>query len=107
MANLDNYDWYCDECNARLNNQSGFSADCGTWTCTECGELNYIDEGEILDENEYNDFEESGFDSYNEYVNDRDSSEKISVDDAALIWRSHGKDEDYMFGYTEDELENH
>lgn len=33
-------------------------------------------------------------------------SEAISVSDAALIWRSHGKDEDYMFGYTEEELEN-
>jgi len=28
------------------------------------------------------------------------------VYDAALIWASHGKDEDYMFGYTEDELED-
>ena len=33
-------------------------------------------------------------------------SEAISVSDVALIWRSHGKDEDYMFGYTEEELEN-
>ena len=31
--------------------------------------------------------------------------ESLSVDDAALIWASNGKDEDYMFGYTEDELE--
>lgn len=30
----------------------------------------------------------------------------LSVHDAALIWLSHGKDEDYMFGYTEDELED-
>ena len=33
-------------------------------------------------------------------------SEGLSVSDAAAIWRSHGKDEDYMFGYTEEELEN-
>ena len=37
-----------DECNAYLNEQSGFDADCGTWTCKECGYLNYIDENEIL-----------------------------------------------------------
>lgn len=27
------------------------------------------------------------------------------VYDAALAWLSHGKDEDYMFGYSEEELE--
>lgn len=30
----------------------------------------------------------------------------ISVYDAALIWASSGKDEDYTFGYSEEELEN-
>jgi hypothetical protein len=28
------------------------------------------------------------------------------VYDAAQIWASNGKDEDYMFGYSEDELED-
>lgn len=32
--------------------------------------------------------------------------ETISVEEAALIWASHGKDEDYTFGYTEEELED-
>ena len=32
--------------------------------------------------------------------------ESISVYEAAEIWASHGKDEDYMFGYTEEELED-
>lgn len=31
--------------------------------------------------------------------------EALSVDDAAMIWASNGKDEDYTFGYTEEELE--
>ena len=106
MKNLSNYDWYCDKCNTLLNNQIGFDVNCGTWNCTECGEINYINEYEILDDYEINDFKKSGFDSYNDYVNDRDSSEAISVNDAAMIWRSHGKDEDYMFGYSEEELEN-
>lgn len=35
-----------------------------------------------------------------------DDSESLSVYDAAGIWASHGKDEDYMFGYSEEELEN-
>ena len=37
---------------------------------------------------------------------DEDDEESLSVYDAALIWMSNGKDEDYMFGYSEDELEN-
>ena len=32
------------------------------------------------------------------------SSERLSVYDAALIWQSYGMDEDYTFGYTEEEL---
>lgn len=30
--------------------------------------------------------------------------EALSLADAALIWKSRGMDEDYTFGYTEDEL---
>ena len=36
--------------------------------------------------------------------NEEESSERISVWDAADIWMSNGQDEDYMFGYTEKEL---
>lgn len=32
--------------------------------------------------------------------------ESLSVYDAADIWMSSGMDEDYMFGYSEDELRN-
>ncbi len=35
-----------------------------------------------------------------------DDNERLSVWDAAEIWASNGKDEDYMFGYTEEELED-
>ncbi len=41
---------------------------------------------------------------YDDYM--EDSTESYSVHDAALAWLSSGKDEDYMFGYTEEELEN-
>jgi len=37
---------------------------------------------------------------------DDDESEEISVWEAADIWASNGKDEDYMFGYSEEELED-
>ena len=37
---------------------------------------------------------------------DEDDSERLSVWEAAEIWSSNGKDEDYMFGHTEEELEN-
>lgn len=46
----------------------------------------------------------SGYDSYED--DDDDDGETLSVYDAALIWASNGKDEDYMFGYTEEELED-
>lgn len=42
----------------------------------------------------------------NDDYDDEDSDENISVYDAADIWASNGKDEDYMFGYTEEELED-
>jgi len=32
--------------------------------------------------------------------------DRLSVDDAAQIWLSHGKDEDYTFGYSEEDLED-
>lgn len=42
-----------------------------------------------------------------EYEDDEyDDVERLSVYDAAMIWLSNGKDEDYMFGYTEEELED-
>ena len=38
--------------------------------------------------------------------NDGSNEESLSVYDAAEIWASHGKDEDYTFGFSEDELED-
>ena len=48
-----------------------------------------------IEDDEYTEYDEDGF----------DDSEAISVDEAALIWASNGKDEDYTFGYSEYELE--
>ncbi len=32
--------------------------------------------------------------------------ESLSAHDAALIWASHGKDDDYSFGFNSEELES-
>ncbi len=48
----------------------------------------------------------------NELIEEEDEDDEdyegeyISVHDAALIWLSHGKDPDYTFGYSEEELED-
>lgn len=62
------------------------------------GEMDYIGEGDyecrICGE------------SYHDCDYDDDGSDEcLSVYDAADIWESYGRDEDYMFGYTEEELE--
>ena len=106
MKKLENYDWYCNCCNEYLNEQPGFTANNGTWTCTICGEINPISEDSILQGKELYDFENSGYESYNEYCSNVKENDGLSAYDAALIWLSHGKDEDYMFGYSEDELED-
>lgn len=47
-----------------------------------------------------------GFTYHDWEYDDDGSAESINVYDAALIWASKGRDEDYMFGYTEEELQN-
>ena len=48
-------DWYCDDCDAHLNNQAGFNTLSGSWTCTKCGWVNDVTENNILsgDEEEF------------------------------------------------------
>ena len=36
-----------------------------------------------------------------QFDEDEEETERLSVSDAAMIWRSNGEDEDYMFGYSE------
>ena len=43
-------DWYCDECDEYLNEQSGFSDQNDCWICTDCGYENSISAGAILSE---------------------------------------------------------
>ena len=44
-------------------------------------------------------------DDYDDYMDDEEGV-LISIYDAADIWASNGKDEDYTFGYSEEELED-
>lgn len=53
-----------------------------------------------------NDIEEWKCPVCGKYFDVDDDSESLSVYDAAVIWASHGKDEDYTFGFTEEELED-
>lgn len=105
-------DWYCDRCNAFLNVQDGFDDHLGTWECSECGYTNSISENDIVSErkalsiqrNQYKYF--LSYEYGDEDEDEDEYGERISVYDAALIWLSHGLDEDYTFGYTEEELED-
>lgn len=70
----------CSECGHRMRRvlDSWGNWDGETYCCDYCGGDDYAD----------------------------DDGESLSVYDAALIWASNGKDEDYTFGYSEDELED-
>ena len=46
-------DWYCDRCNAYLNDQPGFDDDHHyVWKCTECGHKNSISSDDIYESEE-------------------------------------------------------
>jgi len=42
------YDWYCDKCGVKMNNQYGFTATDDEWTCTECGHVNDVSDEYII-----------------------------------------------------------
>lgn len=82
--------WVCDNCYSAMEVvNEGFNRN--RVYCPQCGTEWYVDDDD-------------------EYINDDNEidngKEGLSVYEAALIWASNGKDEDYMFGYTEDELED-
>ena len=51
-------DWWCDNCNASLNEQLGFDDNYDEWECTECGYVNSISEDNIYESEE--EFRNSG-----------------------------------------------
>ena len=72
--------YYCDECETEMQ----LVAEENKLICLNCGSWEEISDEEIEE------FEGPG---------------GLNVEEAALIWASHGKDEDYMFGYSEEALE--
>ena len=42
-----NVTWYCDCCNAVMNDQPGFNTSTGKLECTECGEINDVSSNNI------------------------------------------------------------
>ena len=90
--------WYCDECGTVMNNQPGFNTSSGWWICAECGCGNDVTPKNVFDS-------EEDYQAARALKDDDDySSEALSVWDAADIWQSNGYDEDYTFGYSEEEL---
>jgi hypothetical protein len=67
--------------------------------CPNCGTYWFVD-----DNDEY--INDGSAWSPDDEDNQENEDEGLSVYEAALIWASKGKDEDYMFGYTEEELED-
>lgn len=56
-------DWYCDRCNAYLNDQPGFDDHKYTWKCKECGYKNSISSTNIFEsEDEFRNFMSSTID---------------------------------------------
>lgn len=43
-------DWYCDQCDASLNEQRGFDDQRDAWRCKNCGHTNSISADQILSE---------------------------------------------------------
>lgn len=52
MSRFPDVDWFCDRCNAHLNDQVGFHDEKYTWKCQECGHKNSISRDNIFDSQE-------------------------------------------------------
>ncbi len=97
-------EWFCDNCDASLDDQPGFDDSCGTWQCTQCGCMNTISDDYIFESQEdYHGWLDNQI-AMQEAAEEDPYGERLSVEDAALIWAYSGEDEDRMFGYTEEEL---
>lgn len=49
LGKMNMFEWYCDECDAYLNDQDGFKDNNGKWICKECGHENIISKEHIKD----------------------------------------------------------
>lgn len=100
--------WECPNCGfkfteADLERYKEAASDFDSALLTEDFDIDAFRDGEYDEDEEES--EEESYDIFDEYDDSEVDDESISVYDAALIWASHGKDEEYLFGYSEDELE--
>ncbi len=80
---------YCSEGHKEVQMEfRGDDGNIGEFYCPKCKETYYMEMDYSMSED------------------DPEDDEAIDVYDAALIWMSHGMDENYDFGYTEEELRN-
>lgn len=107
----ENQEYYetCEKCNTRFHvddADSEFEKECGNYGLVDGSRSEISDLILCADcaldiaREQYEEYQKE----YPEYFDD-DNHDGRSVDEAAYIWLSNGKDEDYMFGYSEDELE--
>lgn len=90
--------WVCNHCYSAMD-ETREGRNRNKVSCPNCGTYWYVD-----DDDEYiNDG--SAWNASDDYDEDESDCEGVDVYEAALIWRSHGQDEDYDFGYSEEELE--
>ena len=88
--------WICDNCYSVME-ETKEGSNRYRIECPKCGTYWYVDkDGEMINDGS----------AWSPYYEEDDEGETLSVYDAALIWVSHGKDEDYTFGYTEEDLED-
>ena len=76
--------WVCDKCYGEMEYEHE-EKNYNRVHCPRCGETWYVDDND-------------------EYINENYSNNS-DIYDIALAWASHGKDEEYTFGYSEEELE--
>ena len=48
-ANDNGCDWFCDQCEAFMNVQPGFTVARGVWICTKCGCKNDVSDNNVRD----------------------------------------------------------
>lgn len=103
---FDDYYETCSNCGKRFHvgeHNLRFENECGEYHL-ENGCRDYYGDGNLCADCAL-DAARKGYEESPEYFDDNEDHGGLSVYDAAIIWASRGRDDDYMFGYTEEELE--
>ncbi len=78
-------DWFCDECDAFLNDQPGFAVTSGRWLWKECGDLNDVAENNVIDisfdDDDDDDYDDDEYDYIFYNGEDEDYDEDFDYED--------------------------